>query len=633
MSQRRRQHPTHLTFALHMPPFTLRAAALAAAWLLLPVSGALAQAAKVLGPQSTVEQYPAPALESPSTLGLIDFPALISAPGANDAMVITPSLRGLQLAFVGASAAGAQAASDPVQATAFVSLQGNSRVDAAKRAALIEAVTTKLAVYRDLPLTLGETRFIQQDITEVYAAHGFPLMSVVVPPQEIVDGRLQVQINEFKLKAYRVEYGDGQGVYSETAPHRTEDNSLSERLDPLLAEPVLSKQSLDREVKRLNAGSFRQARVIFEPGKQLGETTALVQVDEKRPWWLQLGYNNHATKASGTHRYSLSGATGYLPFENHQLSWNVTVGDHIDEFENYSLTYTAPLPWGHTLTANANYSDTASSSIPGISSGSTTLQLSTGYQIPLVEGDAFSWDLGLTTFYKQFERESLFGGVVVGTSRFDSVQFVIDNRFGWKEATATNQFTFVTTLSLGGVTGRNTDADFQSFYNSASGKAATTHHVLNYARVQQLEPLLGKSLDGWSTETQLSWQLTGDELAGSDNFAVGGAQVLRAYPSSAVAGDKGWYAIQFLHAKPLASSSLGVAGPWVQQLAFSGFVEAGEGRFRSGRKDKLWDYGLQMSASFQSGLSLTASLAFAGKGIADTDKGAATFFISAQWRF
>ncbi|MCU0791992.1 MAG: hypothetical protein MUE42_03900 [Opitutaceae bacterium] len=600
----------------------LRAAALA----LFAASGALAQDAQVLGPRSPLETYDAP-VAKPAPAPVIDFPKLIAEPGASDAVQIAPSLTGLQLEFVGTEAATEVSESD------FVDFIGRSKVPAARIPALHAALADVLAKYRDLPLTLGDARFIQQDITEAYAAQGYPLMSVVVPPQEIVEGRLRVQINEFALAAYRVQYGDGQGGYSETAPRRTRERVVAARLDPLLAEPVLSKASLDREVKRLNAGPYRQARVIFEPGQQLGETVALIQIDEKRPWSVQAGYNNHATKASGTDRYSLAGAMGYLPFDSHQLSWNATVGNRINEFENYSLIYTAPLPWGHTFTANANYSDTASSTIPGIDAGSTTLQLSAAYQIPLLARDAFTWDLGFTSFLKKFERESLFGGVVVGSADFDSVQLVVDNRFGWKEATATNQFTVATTFSFEGVTARNTDADFQNFYNSAAGDATTRHLVLNYARVQQLAPLLGQGLDGWSTETQLSWQLTGDELAGSDNFAIGGPQAMRAYEASEVAGDEGFYAIQFLHFRPLGPDALGVAGKWIQQLAPSVFIEGGEGRFRAGGSDSLWDYGVQLAAAAKPGLNVTASLAVAGRDGALTERGDVRFYIGTQLRY
>jgi hemolysin activation/secretion protein len=601
-----------------MPSTALRASALA---LLAPFAFAqeAPPPAKVVGPQSVVESYNAPVAKGGSIEGLIDFPKLISEPGANDGVQITPSLTALDLEIVGTE--GTARLDD------FITVTGQSRTGK-KRPALHAALAAVLAKYRDLPLTLGDARFIQQDITDAYRETGYPLLAVVVPPQEIVNGRLRVQINEFSLSAYKVTYADKQGAYSPDAPHRTNERRVAALFDPLLREPILSQASLDKKVKWLNAGPYRQARVIFEPGQQLGETTALVQIDEKRPWSVQAGYNNHATKASGTDRYSLGGSFGYLPFENHQLSWNATVGNNIDEFENYSLIYTIPNRLGHTLTANVNYSDTASSSIPGIGSASTTLQSSLDYSVPLLETGTFNWTLNATAFLKQFERDSLFGGVVVGGARFDSTQLVVNNTFNVTEATATNQFVFGTIFSFDGLTSRNTDADLRQFYNNVNGRAATQHFVLNYARVQQLAPLLGGALDGWSAETQLSWQFTTQQLAGSDNFAIGGPQAMRAYESSEVAGDEGFYAIQFLHLKPLSSDSLGVTGKWIQQLAPSLFIEGGEGRFKNGASGSLWDYGVQLAASAKPGLRVTASLAIAGKSTAVTDRHEARFYLS-----
>lgn len=629
----RRVSPAYLPPAFHLrflsvQPTAFRATALG----LLAVSSLVAQdaapsAAQVLGPRSPVETYDAPVARPAPAAGVIDFPKLIAEPGANDGALITSALSGLQLEFAGSDLV-AELGDD-----AFVDFVGRSRVPEAKRPVLVAALRKKLAVYRDLPFTLGDARFIQQDIAEIYAAQGFPLMSVVVPPQEIVGGRLRVVINEFSLAAYKVQFGDGQGAYSASAPHWSSDARLARILDPLLAEPILAKDSLDRKVKRINANPYRQARVIFEPGALPGQSSAVVQIDEKRPWSVQAGYNNHATKSAGTDRYSLGGAFGNLPVEDQQLSWNVTVGNRINEFENYSLIYTAPLAWGHKFTANANYSDTASSNIPGINSGSTTLQLSAGYELPLIAREKFTWDFSATAFLKRFERETLFGGLVVGSADFDSTQLVLDNRFGWQETTATNQFTVTTTLSFEGLTGRNTDADFQNFYNRATGDATTRQLVLNYARVQQLAPLLGSALEGWSSETQLSWQITTDELAGSDNFAIGGPQTLRAYQSSEVAGDEGSYLVQFLHAPPLRDGALGVLGKWIQQITPSAFVEAGEARFLAGGADTLWDYGVQVSCAARPGLGLTVSLAFAGEATADTDRGSATCFVSAWWRY
>ena len=591
-----------------------------AACFVLLAPAAYAQDAKVLGPQSTLEQYPARPAEPKAVAGLIDFPSLIAAPGPNDGVQITPSLQKLTLEFVGAPASA--------PATDFVMRQGESKVADAKRSALYAELAKRLASYRNKPLTLGDARLIQKDITEVYRQLGYPLMAVVVPPQEVAGGQLRVQINEFRLESYRVEYADGAGGYSPTAKHRSNDARIARTLDPLLAEPILSQESLDQKVKALNSNPYRSTRVVFEPGKEVGQSVAQIQIEERRPWNLNAGYNNHATEASGTHRFSLGGNFANPLLEDHQVSWNAVTGTRIEEFQNYSLSYVVPLAPGQRVTASSNYSDTASSTIPGIpGSASTTLQTSVKYERPLWENEKIQWDANTSVSYNQYERKSLFNSVVVGGADYDAVQWGVNSVVNWKEATATNQFVTGVVFNFAGLTNRNNAEHFKQFYNTASGDPVTEHYLINYARVQQLGPWVA-ALDGYSTETQISGQFSPYHLAGGDNFSLGGASVLRAYQSSEVSGDSGAYLVQFLHLKPLAGDSLGFTQKWVQQIGVSPFIEAGSGRFNDGNEDGLWDYGVQVSLSGQKYFTTTASVAFAGESTRLTQRGDMHFYIS-----
>lgn len=571
--------------------------------------------AKVLGPQSPVETYDAPVEPGRPVEGLIDFPKLIADPGPNDALAITPSLGRLQLEIVGTAGGDA--------ADAFVPVVGTSWVH--DPAALYAALRKKLTVYRDQPLTLGDVRFIQRDITDVYAAAGYPLMSVVVPPQVIADRTLRVQVNEFRLSQYRVVYRDAAGNYGPGAPHWSRDARLARWLDPLLAAPILARDELDDVVARIGRNPYRQARVVFEPGAAQGQSIATVQIDERRPWGLQASYNNYATKASGTHRFSLGGSLGNLPLEDQQISWNATIGTSLAEFQNYSLIYTVPFATGQKLTANVNYSDTASSSIPGIDSASTTTQASLAWDIALRETKAYTWGFSATAMLKRFERESIFGSVSVGGAAFDSVQLVLNHTFSWKVATATNQVSVGATLSFAGVTSRNTDAAFRTFYNSAAGEATTQQYAVNYARVQQLGPL-AKALAGWSAETQVSWQLASRELAGSDAFSIGGSAVMRAYPSSAVNGDRGAYIIELLHVKPWTFTH-----PLVKQVALTPLIEAGTASYVNGGSAQAWDAGFQVDLAGPANIAVSTSLAFAGRTVGGTQRGAARAFVSVRW--
>ena len=534
---------------------------------------------------------------------------MISAPGANDGQQILDSLKAIQLEFVGSSPE-LKALND------FVSVNGVSKVEK-NREALYSELLEKLAIYKDLPLKLGDIRLLQQDITDAYKANGYPLMSVLVPPQEIVNGKVRIQVNEFKLSAFEVNYFDEAAGYSPNNKHWGSDKRIEKILSPLLDEPVLSQKSLDKRVKQINQNPYRSARVVFEPGSEVGQSQANIQVKEERPWGLNAGYNNHATESSREHRYSIGGTIGNLPFEDHQLSVNAVRGPDMDEFENYSLVYKVPNRFGHTLSFNFNYSDTSSSSVPGlIESASTTKQLTTAYQFPIKKGEKWSWSGNASAIAKQLSRESIFAGIGQGAVEYDAFNFLLSSTFNYKQELASNQFTLTLNHGMSGVGSKNTTDEFRAFYNSTENDPSYLFLVFNYARVQPLS-FLGNFWEGWSTETQASSQIAGDQLAGSDQFSVGGANVMRGYQSGEVSGDRGAYITQFLHYPDLQPKRF---GEFFKNLKYSAFVEAGNAYLDTGGSDAIWDFGVQLNAQMPKNASCLLSLALSGEKTQRTKK-------------
>ncbi|MAO39327.1 MAG: hypothetical protein CMK70_03625 [Pseudohongiella sp.] len=576
---------------------------------------------QVIGPQSTVEQYNAPVLPQGSAEGMIDFPSLISAPGADDGVQIMATFDALTIELLETG--------DIRNDGEFVDFVGRSRVSDDERDALYAAIRESLSVYQDLPLTLGDVRFIQQDITDAYRSNGYPLLSVIVPPQEITDNRLRVQVNEFRLAEVRLSYGRGDGNYSADAPLWSDPEKVIDRFEPVLEAPILSQQSLDNAVEELNRSPFRSARVVFEPGTELGQSIANVQIDEQRPWGIQAGYNNHATESSGTNRYSISATLGNILGENNQLSLNATLGDRIEEFSNYSAVLTMPNRWGHIFTLNTNYSDTSSSSIPGINSASTSLQLTADYRAPLRRGD--SWELqGNVAFsLKQFERASLFGGTEVGGAEYDGAQLSAGLTLNLQREFSSNQITATVFNSLAGVTDKNDALNYRRFYNSVDGEPESTHVSLSFAHMQQLA-ILGERWSNWRTETQVSAQYAVTELAGSDNFALGGPGILRAYQSSEGAGDRGWFLNQTLHLPPLNRP---VLYGLIQGIQWSTFVETGTANFESGGSISLWDAGGGITLQLQGNTTCNFTVAVAGKTTALTEQGDGRVFASCNYSY
>lgn len=598
--------------------FSVRTLACAVALAPLWATGAsAAPEARVLGPQSALEQYEAQVPEGTVPEGAIDIPAMIAAPGADDGVRLMDALDTLAVEFVGNRSGG--------ESGDFVNFVGATRADE-DREALYGSLREALAIYQGLPLTLGDVRFIQQDVADVYRELGYPLMAVVVPPQEISGGVLRIQVNEFRLAGVDVAWENGDGAYAENAEHWTRDRDIERRVAPVLEADILAQRDLDALVQGLNRNPFRSARVVFEPGDALGDSRALIQIDEQRAWNANAGYNNHGTDAAGNNRFSVGGTFGNVPVVDQSLSWNATFGDDIDDFENYSLIYTAPNRFGHTLTVNGNFSDTSASTLPGIDSASTSWQLTTGYAFPIRSGR--DWELsGSASFaFKHFERESLFGGTSVGGAEFDAAISTLSGTLNVRQESASNQFVVTLNRTFEGLTGQNSNADFRQFHNSFEGTAAYSFAVLNYARAQELGAIL-PALEGWSAETQLSAQFSTDELAGADNVALGGPATLRAYEASEVAGDRGGYLIQSISAPPIPAERLGRLGGVVRQLGFTVFAEFGTAEFETAGRSSIFDGGIAMSIALPKGASCNVSLAVAGDDARRTDSGDARAFV------
>lgn len=600
------------------PMFPMRSIACAIALMpLLAAPTLAAEAARVLGPQPALERYDATVPESAVPEGAIDIPAMITAPGADDGVRLIDDLAGLTIEFVGNR--GGRESGD------FVSFVGATRAEA-DRGALYAALRETLAVYQGLPLTLGDVRFIQQDITDAYRRVGYPLLAVVVPPQEVIDGVLRVQVNEFRLAGVDVVWKDDEGAYSKDAERWTPERDIERRVAPVLEADILAQRDLDELVQGLNRNPFRGARVVFQPGSDIGETRALIQIDEQRTWNANLGYNNHGTDAAGNHRFSVGGTFGNLPVLDHSLSWNAVIGSSLDEFQSYSLIYTVPNRFGHTLTVNGNWSDTSSSTLPGIDSASTSWQVTTNYAFPLRSGS--DWELlGSAAFaFKHLERESLFGGQAVGGAEFDAAVATLSATLNVRQERASNQFVLALHRSFEGFTGRNSTANFRQFHNSFDGSPAYQYAVFNYARVQELEAIVPQ-LAGWRAETQLSVQLGLDKLAGADNIALGGPATLRAYEASEVAGDRGGFLIQSISAPPIPAERLGRLGGLIRQVNMTAFAEFGTAEFETGGRSSIFDAGLAIAIALPNGASCRASLAIAGDDAGRTEAGDARAFI------
>lgn len=574
------------------------------------------QAVETLGKQPIIERYDAPIIED-KTAGefYLDLPKLLQQKLVNTDQKVLTSLRGLLIEYGNQSDKKGAMDSDN-----FVLFTGQSKLPSAIDDLLKEEIRSALSHFANQPLTLGQLQEVQHHISDLYREQGYPLMSVVTPPQEVVDGVIRVRIHEFYIGQIRYQFKLEDGSYGEKGEHWTPIEHLDNILQDLKELPTASQMQVNKPIAYLNSHPYRQAKVVFEPGSDVNATNINVLIDEKRPWGLTAGYNNYATSASGINRFSLGANLSNIPFNDDQLALQLTLGDDIDEFLSYSVIYKKPTLDGNSLTINASYTDTASSNIPGISSASKTWQMLGNYNMPgLYKGEGWQLDATSSLSYRRFERYSYFDSTQVGDAVYESVQLGVGGSYAWQDDHVSNKLDLKLHYNLKGITSKNTDQDFQKFHNN---DAASDYHftVINYARQQDLSAL---GLEGISTETQISWQNTSSITAGADNFSLGGSGVLKAYESSEAAGDEGWYFVQKLHYPAFQPE-----GGFIKQARISNFIEIGRARGRNSSGTKLADIGMELSLSLKKNINCGLSAALATVDGKETHSGDGRVFVA-----
>lgn len=120
--------------------------------------------------------------------------------------------------------------------------------------------------------------------------------------------------------------------------------------------------------------------------------------------------------------------------------------------------------------------------------------------------------------------------------------------------------------------------------------------------------------------------------AGADNFAIGGASVLKAYFSGEASGDEGWYLTQTLN-YPVWSADPKSWYGWLKQARFSNFIETGAAWRKGESKTTMTDIGMAFNLSLSAQGSCSVSMAVAGEKTFATKAGAVRGFVSCSMGF
>lgn len=385
-----------------------------------------------------------------------------------------------------------------------VLIEGNTVIPTEELQALVAPSVGK-------EVDFGDLRAMANQISLLYRSRGYVFAKAALPAQDIVGGRLRIQVLE--------------GRYGKVAA--TVDGKASAALAPYLqglrSGDVIASEPLERAALLLAELPGYDVVPVVRPGAEVGAGDLDVVVKETGRYRGSVRLDNHGGELTGAHRVLFSGTRYRNWIPGDQLQLDALVSDGSTDLLN--LQYSRPLG-GRGWRGNLGLSRSTYqlSGLTGFDDGEfkgSSDVLSFGLSYPLVLGQRSSLTLQAGLSVSRFENSRV--GVV---EQYDATSMPISLRFSQQDGFAAGGVTFgALTLTSGRIRDREN-------YLSPASLGSYSKLALDMARIQNLP-------GAFSGYLRLASQHSNDVLDSSERMSAGGPNGVRAFPSGEASGDRG----------------------------------------------------------------------------------------------
>ncbi|MFK4501011.1 hemolysin activation/secretion protein [Bradyrhizobium japonicum] len=355
-------------------------------------------------------------------------------------------------------------------------------------------------------------------ISDLYRADGFHLSRAIVPPQDIADGRVRIQVIEGAIVQAELK-GDG-----------AEQFGVRPMLGPVLAEQPSRLATLERQLFLINSGPG--IRITDTALEEIGGATGRFRLIVLLKTWhvfSSVGLDNLGSSSVGPWQTYATGAFNSYLTPGDTLAVNLsTIANDPRELGFARLSYDAPVGVdGVRLGASVLYSAVRPGDARRLDSDITTteafeLRAST---VPFMSQSS-ALTLTLAGTFSNVSEHDLYGPWYNDHIRTASLtaDYRLQDRFG---GTNFATLTYRQGLDIFGA------SHFDDDLLSRDG-AASNFSVLNlwFTRYQTLN-------DAWSLKLSAASQTASRPLFLSQQFYLGGAAFGRGYGAAEISGDNG----------------------------------------------------------------------------------------------
>jgi len=424
-----------------------------------------------------------------------------------------------------------------------------------------------LQPYFGKTITMGDLDQICRQVTGYFESIQHPVVSAVVPEQEIRGGVVQILVLKGQMGQVKVEGNEW---------FQTENLKDDIGLNP---GDELDLGRLTDDVAWLNSNPFRQVEPSLSAGDQPGRTDVILEVKDRVPFRPFVSYDNFGIQSLGYNRFSTGVTVGdvWSGFDQ-QFNYQFLSSGDFNSLISNSGSYVAGLPWHHNLNIFGTYSKANPDSIGSFSQNGYFWQTSMRYNIPLptlslLEGldyrhqTYFGYDFKASDtniFFQGAELPETSNGLV---GLYNISQFSLGYSLNLADPFGSTAFETVLYGSPGGMSGQNTTAAFQNIDGGADAQ-----YIYGKFSLNRLFRLPGDAAILLSGQIQQA----DSNLMPSESFGIGGYDTVRGYDQRSANGDNAYLGNVEIRTPPISFWQIAGAGEALDQLVFLAFLDYGQ---------------------------------------------------------
>lgn len=380
------------------------------------------------------------------------------------------------------------------------------------------ALYLEMEKYLSHPVSMDLLDSMKQTIVHHYQSHGYPIVGVVIPEQDVTDGYLVIEVIIGRLGTV---HGEGAKYFSNekiAAMIRTQPNEY------------IRSSRMAEDLDWINDNPFRSTQLIYEPGSEPGQTNVSLVTKDRFPLKPYAGYQNTGNIIAGRSRYYAGIDWGNAWGIGHRINYQWSTADPINNWYAHCGNYIAPLPWRNFLELFGAYVSSKPPEGDDTDLNGDSWQVITRYIIPFRTFEIMKNNVSISYEFKRTNNFLSFATDQIFDDSIDVSQFVIGYGFDLNYRRGMTSFEVSLYLSPGGMTAFNKDRNF-----AQERTGATSNYIYGKLRLDQVLNLPNNF--SWVLNTL--FQQASGKLLPSEEISLGGFATVRGYDENEVIGDNG----------------------------------------------------------------------------------------------